>query len=105
MTALTLAAKSGVDVRIMMPHVPDKKLIFLLAYISYRSLSAAQTAAKARPSEQRGKQTHKSLMVIDASKGVEAQTIKLFKVCVLRHIPIFTFINKMDREANVWSRS
>ena len=38
-------------------------------------------------------------MVIDASKGVEAQTIKLFKVCVMRHIPIFTFINKMDREA------
>ena len=39
-------------------------------------------------------------MVIDASKGVEKQTIKLFQVCVLRHIPIFTFINKMDREAN-----
>ncbi len=37
--------------------------------------------------------------MIDGSKGVEAQTIKLFKVCVLRHIPIFTFINKMDREA------
>ena len=38
-------------------------------------------------------------MVIDASKGVEAQTRKLFKVCVMRHIPIFTFINKLDREA------
>jgi len=38
-------------------------------------------------------------MVIDASKGVEAQTIKLFKVCVMRKIPIFTFINKLDREA------
>ena len=38
-------------------------------------------------------------MVIDASKGVEAQTIKLFKVCVMRQIPIFTFINKLDREA------
>ena len=37
--------------------------------------------------------------MIDGSKGVEAQTIKLFKVCVMRHIPIFTFINKMDREA------
>ena len=36
-------------------------------------------------------------MVIDASKGVEAQTRKLFKVCVMRKIPIFTFINKMDR--------
>ena len=40
-----------------------------------------------------------AVMVIDASKGVEAQTIKLFKVCVMRHIPIFTFINKMDLEA------
>ena len=38
-------------------------------------------------------------MVIDGSKGVEAQTRKLFKVCVMRHIPIFTFINKMDRDA------
>ena len=37
--------------------------------------------------------------VIDASKGVEAQTKKLFKVCLLRKIPIFTFINKMDRAA------
>ncbi|MBQ5869097.1 MAG: peptide chain release factor 3, partial [Lachnospiraceae bacterium] len=40
-----------------------------------------------------------AVMVIDGSKGVEPQTIKLFKVCVMRHIPIFTFINKMDREA------
>ena len=40
-----------------------------------------------------------AVMVIDASKGVEAQTRKLFKVCVMRGIPIFTFINKMDREA------
>ncbi len=40
-----------------------------------------------------------AVMVIDASKGVETQTKKLFKVCVMRNIPIFTFINKMDREA------
>ncbi len=40
-----------------------------------------------------------AVMVIDAAKGVEAQTRKLFKVCVMRHIPIFTFINKMDRDA------
>jgi peptide chain release factor 3 len=40
-----------------------------------------------------------AVMVIDAAKGVEAQTRKLFKVCVMRDIPIFTFINKMDREA------
>ena len=44
--------------------------------------------------------TDSAVMVIDASKGVEAQTRKLFKVCVMRKIPIFTFINKMDREAN-----
>ena len=50
---------------------------------TYRTLMAADSA----------------VMVIDASKGVEAQTRKLFKVCVMRHIPIFTFINKMDREA------
>ena len=37
-------------------------------------------------------------MVIDGAKGVEPQTRKLFKVCAMRHIPIFTFINKMDRE-------
>ena len=36
-----------------------------------------------------------AVMVIDASKGVEAQTRKLFKVCVMRKIPIFTFINKL----------
>ncbi|MDD7804523.1 MAG: peptide chain release factor 3 [Endozoicomonas sp. (ex Botrylloides leachii)] len=38
------------------------------------------------------------LMVIDGSKGVEARTIKLMEVCRLRTTPIFTFINKMDRE-------
>ncbi len=40
-----------------------------------------------------------AVMVIDGSKGVENQTIKLFKVCVMRHIPIITFINKMDRDS------
>ena len=50
---------------------------------TYRTLMAADSA----------------VMVIDAAKGVEAQTRKLFKVCALRDIPIFTFINKMDREA------
>ncbi len=38
-----------------------------------------------------------AVMVLDAAKGVEAQTKKLFKVCSDRHIPIFTFINKLDR--------
>src|SRR3546814_18402082 len=37
-------------------------------------------------------------MVIDAAKGIEAQTRKLFEVCRLRGIPIITFINKIDRE-------
>lgn len=50
---------------------------------TYRTLMAADSA----------------VMVIDGSKGVEAQTRKLFKVCAMRGIPIFTFINKMDRDA------
>ena len=37
-------------------------------------------------------------MVIDAAKGIEAQTLKLFEVCRLRDIPIITFVNKVDRE-------
>lgn len=40
-----------------------------------------------------------AVMLMDASRGVEAQTIKLFKVCAMRGIPIFTFVNKMDRAA------
>lgn len=38
-----------------------------------------------------------AVMVIDAAKGIEPQTLKLFKVCKMRGIPIFTFINKLDR--------
>src|SRR6185295_14126818 len=48
---------------------------------TYRTLTAADSA----------------VMLIDAAKGVEPQTRKLFKVCRMRGIPIFTFINKMDR--------
>ena len=40
-----------------------------------------------------------AVMVIDAAKGIETQTKKLFQVCSMRGIPIFTFINKLDREA------
>ena len=40
-----------------------------------------------------------ALMVIDAGNGVEAQTIKLLNVCRMRHTPIITFMNKLDREA------
>lgn len=50
---------------------------------TYRTLMAADSA----------------VMVIDAAKGIEPQTRKLFKVCARRNIPIFTFINKLDREA------
>ena len=50
---------------------------------TYRTLMAADSA----------------VMVVDAAKGVEDQTRKLFQVCSLREMPIFTFINKMDREA------
>lgn len=39
-----------------------------------------------------------ALMVIDAVKGVESQTVKLLDVCRLRHTPIMTFVNKLDRE-------
>ncbi|WP_108670217.1 peptide chain release factor 3 [Peribacillus acanthi] len=39
-----------------------------------------------------------AVMIVDSAKGIEDQTIKLFKVCRMRGIPIFTFINKMDRQ-------
>lgn len=39
-----------------------------------------------------------AVMIVDSAKGIEAQTLKLFKVCRMRGIPIFTFINKMDRQ-------
>lgn len=41
-----------------------------------------------------------AIMVIDAAKGIESQTWKLFEVCRMRNIPIFTFINKIDREGH-----
>jgi peptide chain release factor 3 len=50
---------------------------------TYRTLSAVDSA----------------VMVIDAAKGIEARTRKLFEVCRLRDIPILTFINKLDRES------
>ena len=49
---------------------------------TYRTLTAVDSA----------------VMVIDAAKGIEARTRKLFEVCRLRDVPIITFINKMDRE-------
>mgnify|MGYP003508632790 CR=1 FL=1 len=38
------------------------------------------------------------VMVLDAAKGIESQTLKLFEICRNRQIPIFTFVNKLDRE-------
>src|SRR5690348_13532178 len=49
---------------------------------TYRTLTAVDSA----------------VMVIDAAKGIEAQTLKLFEVCRLRDVPIITFVNKLDRE-------
>jgi len=49
---------------------------------TYRTLTAVDSA----------------VMVIDAAKGIEAQTLKLFEVCRLRDVPIITYINKVDRE-------
>ncbi|NGZ06489.1 MAG: peptide chain release factor 3 [Magnetococcales bacterium] len=40
-----------------------------------------------------------AVMVLDAAKGIESQTLKLFEVCRLRDVPIITFVNKMDRDA------
>jgi peptide chain release factor 3 len=40
-----------------------------------------------------------AIMVLDAAKGIESQTLKLFEVCRLRNVPIITFINKVDRES------
>ncbi|KFB11371.1 peptide chain release factor 3 [Nitratireductor basaltis] len=50
---------------------------------TYRTLTAVDSA----------------VMVIDAAKGIEPRTLKLFEVCRLRDIPIVTFVNKMDRES------
>ena len=49
---------------------------------TYRTLTAVDSA----------------VMIIDSAKGIEEQTLKLFKVCRMRRIPIFTFINKLDRD-------
>src|SRR5205085_4026346 len=49
---------------------------------TYRTLTAVDSA----------------VMVIDAARGIEAQTRKLFEVCRLRSVPIITFVNKVDRE-------
>ena len=60
---------------------------------TYRTLTAVDSA----------------VMVLDAARGIQEQTRKLFEVCRLRDVPIVTFINKMDREAltrsTFWTKS
>ena len=60
---------------------------------TYRTLTAVDSA----------------VMVLDAAKGIENQTRKLFEVCRLRNVPIISFINKVDREgarpSTCWTRS
>jgi peptide chain release factor 3 len=56
---------------------------------TYRTLTAVDSA----------------IMVIDAAKGIEPQTRKLFEVCRMRNVPIITFVNKVDREGRPCSRS
>src|ERR1700743_1013892 len=67
----------------LMSHLPDTPGHEDFSEDTYRTLTAADAA----------------VMVLDAAKGIEPQTLKLFEVCRLRDIPIITFINKMDREA------
>src|SRR5271169_5480645 len=50
---------------------------------TYRTLTAVDSA----------------VMVLDAARGIETQTLKLFEVCRLRDVPIITFVNKLDRES------
>ena len=89
---LELEKKRGISVTTSVMQFPYKdRLINLLdtpghadfSEDTYRTLTAVDAA----------------LMVIDAAKGVEPRTIKLMEVCRLRHTPILTFINKMDRES------
>ena len=56
---------------------------------TYRTLTAVDSA----------------VMVLDAARGIEPQTLKLFEVCRMRHTPIFTFINKLDRPGQASART
>ncbi len=88
---MNIEAQRGISVSTSVMQFPYNDLLYNLldtpghqdfSEDTYRTLAAADCA----------------IMLIDAAKGVEAQTRKLFEVCRLRAMPIFTFINKMDRE-------
>ena len=81
----------GISVTSSVMTFPHRGLVFNLldtpghedfSEDTYRTLTAVDSA----------------VMVIDAAKGIESQTLKLFEVCRLRDIPIITFVNKIDRE-------
>ncbi|MGI9502110.1 MAG: GTP-binding protein, partial [Geminicoccaceae bacterium] len=81
----------GISVTSSVMTFPHRGLVFNLldtpghedfSEDTYRTLTAVDSA----------------VMVIDAAKGIESQTLKLFEVCRLRDIPIITFVNKVDRE-------
>ena len=89
---MSIERERGISVSASVMTFEDAGLIFNLldtpghedfSEDTYRTLTAADSA----------------VMVLDAAKGIEPQTLKLFEVCRLRDIPIITFINKMDREA------
>jgi peptide chain release factor 3 len=89
---MKIEQERGISVSSSVMTFEHEKLIFNLldtpghedfSEDTYRTLTAADCA----------------VMVIDAAKGIEPQTLKLFEVCRLRDIPIITFINKLDREA------
>src|SRR5437868_6628422 len=88
---MKLEKQRGISVTTSVMQFPYKNFIMNLldtpghadfSEDTYRTLTAVDSA----------------LMVIDAAKGVEERTIKLLEVCRLRHTPIITFINKMDRD-------
>lgn len=89
---MELEKQRGISVTTsVMQFVYDDKVVNILdtpghqdfSEDTYRTLAAADSA----------------VMLIDAAKGVEPQTEKLFRVCQLRKIPVFTFVNKMDRHS------
>ena len=93
---MKIEQERGISVSSSVMTFEHEKLIFNLldtpghedfSEDTYRTLTAADCA----------------VMVIDAAKGIEPQTLKLFEVCRLRDIPIITFVNKLDREAGTHS--
>lgn len=88
---MEIEKKRGISVTssVMQFDYDDKRVVILdmpghedFSEDTYRTLMAVDSA----------------VMVIDSAKGIEPQTKKLFQICKMRGIPIFTFINKLDRD-------